>query len=159
VLCPDEPLRHRRLSREERARDLGRGQAADQTQRERDLRLGRQGGVAAREDQREPLVCDRAHRFLLLGLRDELDESREPGLLRFQRPLPPQAVDREVARGRDDPRPGARRDAVAGPALRGDRERFLDGVLGEVEVTERADQDRDRAPELLPKCLRDRVDR
>jgi hypothetical protein len=55
-----------------------------------------------------------------------------------------------VLRGRDDPGAGIRRDAVAGPALRGDRERLLDGVLGEVEVAERADQDRDRAPELLP---------
>ena len=43
--------------------------------------------------------------------------------------------------------------------LRGDRERLLDGVLGEVEVAERADQDRDRAPELLPECRGDRVTR
>ena len=41
------------------------------------------------------------------------------------------------------------------PALRGDRERLLDSVLGEVEVAERADQDRDRAPELLPECRGD----
>jgi hypothetical protein len=48
---------------------------------------------------------------------------------------------------------------VTGPTLGGDRERLLDGVLGEVEVAERANQDRDRAPELLPECLGDRVDR
>ncbi len=35
----------------------------------------------------------------------------------------------------------------------------LDRVLGEVGVAERADQDRYRAPELLPECLGDRVDR
>jgi len=66
------------------------------------------------------------------------------------RRLPAQPVDRAVAGGGDDPGAGIRRDTVARPALRGDRERLLDGVLGEVEVAERADQDRDRAPELLP---------
>ena len=49
------------------------------------------------------------------------------------------------------------REPVARPALRGDRERLLDGVLGEVEVAERADQDRDRAPELFAEGLGDRV--
>jgi len=52
-----------------------------------------------------------------------------------------------------------RGDALARPALRGDRERLLDGVLGEVEVAERADQDRNRAPILLPECRCYRFDR
>jgi hypothetical protein len=101
--------------------------------------------VAAGEDEGEPLVGNRAHVVLLL---DRLDRC-EP-LERRPLRLAAQPVDRAVASGGDDPGTGIRRDAVAGPALRGDRERLLDGVLGEVEVAERADQDRDRAPELLP---------
>jgi hypothetical protein len=91
-----------------------------------------------------------------LLLRSELREKRE---LRREGAVTAQAVDRAVLRGGDDPGTRVRRDAVAGPALRGDRERLLDGVLGEVEVAERANQDRDRAPELRPECLCDRVRR
>jgi hypothetical protein len=113
--------------------------------------------MAAGEDQREALVGDRAHSSLLFLVRDQLRQVGELDPPRRQRPLSPQPVDRAVAGGRDDPGSGARRDAVARPALRRDRECLLDGVLGEVEVAERADQDRDRAPELLPECLCDRI--
>ena len=87
----------------------------------------------------------------------ERRQARELGVLVGQAAFAADPVDRPVAGGRDDPGAGVRRDAVAGPALRGDRERLLDGVLGEVEVAERADQDRDRAPELLPECPSDCV--
>jgi hypothetical protein len=48
---------------------------------------------------------------------------------------------------------------MAGPALGGDRERLLDGLLGEVEVAEEADQaGEDTAPlvaeDLLDDCYR-----
>jgi hypothetical protein len=84
-------------------------------------------------------------------------EPGELGLFRLQRSSPAQTVDRAVPSGGDDPGAGIRRDAVLGPSLGGDGERLLDGVLGEVEVAERADQDRDGAPELLPERLGDRV--
>jgi hypothetical protein len=87
----------------------------------------------------------------------ELRQPGELGLLRLEGSPPAQPVDCPVPRRRHDPGPGIRRDAVAGPALRGDREGLLDGVLGEVEVAERADQDRDGAPELLPERLGDRI--
>src|SRR5262249_33663502 len=87
-------------------------------------------------------------------LRSELREQRE---LRLERAVTAQAVDRSVLRRRDEPGAGIRRDAVTRPALGGDRERLLDGVLGEVEVAERADQERDRAAELLAECLGARV--
>jgi hypothetical protein len=112
--------------------------------------------VAAREDQCEALVGDRAHVVVLL-VGGELDETAELGPLRLQRPFAAEPVDRPVAGGGDDPRARARRDAVPRPALGGDDEGLLDGVLSEVEVAERADQDRNRAPELLPECLGDRV--
>ena len=53
-----EPLRERRLRDEEAARDLRRREAADEAQRQRDLRLGGERRMAAREDQLEPFVGD-----------------------------------------------------------------------------------------------------
>jgi hypothetical protein len=54
-----EPLGHRRLGHEERARDLLRGQPAERAQRQRDLCVERERRMAAREQQLEPLVGDR----------------------------------------------------------------------------------------------------
>ena len=49
------------------------------------------------------------------------------------------------------------RRAVARPALRGDRERLLRGLLGEVEVAEEADErGQDAAPLLAEGLLEDR---
>jgi hypothetical protein len=46
--------------------------------------------------------------------------------------------------------------AVAGPALGGDRERLLGGLLGEVEVAEEADQvGEDAVPLLAEDVLED----
>ena len=64
-----EPLRERLLRHEERARDLRRREPADEPQRQRDLRVRRERRMAAREEEREPLVGDRrlvVHRFLRL---------------------------------------------------------------------------------------------
>ena len=55
--------------------------------------------------------------------------------------------------------PGARvgGDSVARPALRGDREGLLRGLLGEVEVAEEADQgSEDIAPPVAEGLLEDR---
>jgi hypothetical protein len=156
LLRPHEALGHRRLGGEEGG-GLGRGQPAEQTKGQRDLGLDGECRVAAGEDQGQTLVGYRAHCFLLCVLQGERGQALELGPLRGQRPLAAHPVDGPVPGRRDDPGTWVRRDAVAGPALGGDRERLLDGVLGEVEVAERADQDRDRAPELLPECDRDRV--
>ena len=113
--------------------------------------------VAAREDQRQALVGDRAHvLFLLVGRVSSASRASSARFVSSVRSRRSRSIARLRAVG-DDPGARVRRDAVAGPALGGDRERLLDGVLGEVEVAERADQDRDRAPELLPECLGDRV--
>ena len=60
LLRPRDALRHRRLVDEERARDLGRRQAADRAQRQRDRRCRRQRRMAAHEEhgQRVVLVRD-----------------------------------------------------------------------------------------------------
>jgi hypothetical protein len=103
---------------------------------------------------------DRGHVFVLVLVVDGCGELREPGefhLLRLERATAAKPVDRAVPCRGHDPGAGVRRDAVPRPALRCDRECLLGGVLGEVEVAERADQDRDGAPELLPERLGDRV--
>ena len=66
ALGPHEALGHRRLRDEERAGDLAGVEAAQRPQRERDLGLGRERRMAAREDQLEPLVGKRrlVHRVL-----------------------------------------------------------------------------------------------
>src|SRR3712207_1617780 len=67
--------------------------------------------------------------------------------LRGQGLLAADAVDRPVVRRRHEPRPRAGGDAVARPALGGDREGLLRGLLGEVEVAEEADErSEDAAP-------------
>jgi hypothetical protein len=63
--------------------------------------------------------------------------------------LPAQPVDRRVPRSRDDPSAGIGGNAVAGPSLRRPDEGVLNRVLGEIEVTEDAAEDRDRAGALV----------
>jgi hypothetical protein len=136
-----ESLRERRLRDEKRTRDLVRLQAGHLAERQRDLRLDGERRVAAREDEAEPVVGDRAHVLFLFGA--ELFEPREELRLACERALPADPVDRAVARRRDDPCSGLPRDAVSRPALERCRERVLHRVLGKVEVAEDADEDRD----------------
>jgi hypothetical protein len=105
--------------------------------------------MAAGEDELEALVGER--RLVHGVLRDQRD--LEQAGLRGERALAADAVERPVAGGRDQPRSGARGDAVARPALRGDREGVLGGLLGEVEVAEEADQGREDASPLVAEDL------
>ncbi len=107
--------------------------------------------MAAREDQPEPLVGD-------LGLVDAVGDhllgpllqvARPGGLGLPPRPLAPQAVDRPVARGREDPGQRRVRRPVARPAGERGRVGVLQRVLGAVDVAEDARQDRQRPPVLL----------
>src|SRR5579863_2581169 len=66
------------------------------------------------------------------------------------RGLPAEAVDGPVAGRGDDPARRARRQPVGGPPGHGRGERLLHGFLGDVDVTEHADQDGDRAAVLGP---------
>jgi hypothetical protein len=77
--------------------------------------------------------------------------------LRRQRAIAPDAVDRPIAcRGRE-PCPGIGWRAVARPPLGRDGERLLNGLLGEVEVAEEADQGgEDPAPLIAEGVLEDR---
>ena len=77
----------------------------------------------------------------------------EQACLLGEHPVAAQAVDRAVA-GRDgQPGAGIGRGAVARPALGGGRERLLRRFLGEVDVTQEADQVGEDAPPLVAEDL------
>src|SRR5207244_6288280 len=84
---------------------------------------------------------------VVVGL--QLRESLEQLRLARERALPADAVDRAVARGRDQPGDRIVRRAVARPALECGRDRVLKGVLCELEVAEDADQGCEDAAPLL----------
>ncbi len=149
LLGAHEALRHRLLRHEERTRDLLRAQTAERAQRQRDLRVELQRGMAAGEDELEALVRDRRLVHLVLRPRGHVEQPRLGG----ERPVPADAVDRAVPCGGGQPRPRALRRPVAGPALRGERERLLRGLLGEVEVAEEADQRCDDAAPFVAEGL------
>src|SRR5438477_10697046 len=93
--------------------------------------------MAAGEDQAESLVGQRVV-FVLVAL--ELCQPLEQLRLARERSFPADAVDRPVARGRDQPGAGILGRAVARPVLERRRDRILKGVLCELEVAEDADQ-------------------
>jgi hypothetical protein len=107
--------------------------------------------VAAGEDQPQPVVGHRRLRFgvELLGAGRQRLEALEHLLLHTQGLLAAEAIDRLVARHPGYPGAGVVRDAVARPALERDDEGFLDRLLGGVEVTQDADQARDRPSRLV----------
>ena len=145
ALRPHQPLRHRRLGDQEGAGDLAGGQAAERPQGQRDLRVGGERRMAAGEDELEPLVGEGR---LVHDVLRRLGHLEQVGL-RGQRAVAADAIDGPVARRRHQPGAGAGGDSVARPALRGDREGLLRGLLGEVEVAEEADQRGEDAPPLV----------
>jgi hypothetical protein len=89
---------------------------------------------------------------LFLGRLGQLEQAG----LRGQVALAPDAVDRAIAGGGDQPCARMLGRAVPPPALGRDRERVLGGFLGEVEVAEEADQrGEDAAPLLAEDLLED----
>lgn len=138
VLGAHQPLRHRRLRNQERARDLVRRQTTEQTERERDARVRHERRMAAREDQPQPIV---RHGFLLvyrLGYRLHSDVPEELALAR----VAPQPVKCAVAGSRRDPASRIERQSIRRPPLQCHSERFLNRVLGEVDIAEDPDQRR-----------------
>ena len=109
LLGPDQPLGHGRLAGKERPGDLGRGQAGQRAQGQRDPGLEGEGRMAAGEHQPQPVVGDGTlvggPRLRLVGHGGYLPEFG--GSDRF----PAQDVDGAVAGRRGQPRP-------AGPVSR-----------------------------------------
>ena len=74
-----QPLRHGGLGHEEGPGDLLAGQPADRAQRERDLRVPGEGGVAAGEDQAQQLVVGLLVRSPGVGRVARLPDRPRPG--------------------------------------------------------------------------------
>jgi hypothetical protein len=111
--------------------------------------------MAAGEEQLEALIGnDGLLHLVLSGLR----HLEQPGLL-GERAVAANPVDRAVAGRGHQPATRVVRCAIARPALGGDRERVLSGLLGEVEVAEEADQVGEDTPPLVAEdLLEDRYD-
>ena len=155
ALGAHQALGDRRLGQEEGARDLRGGQAAEEPQGERDLRLGPERRVAHEEDEAQAVVLHRARRFSassssssgsrVMGLASRSQQAQLVGI----DAAPAQHVQGAVARGLEDPRRGVGRQPRSRPAVERRHVGVLDSVLGEVDVAEDADEDGDGAPGLL----------
>ena len=130
-LGPGDALGHRRLRHQEGAGDLGRGQAADRSQRQRDRRRRGQRRVAAHEqhDQRVVLARPTGSRAGRLPAARRSASRGAGGTARC-------AAGRSAAGSAvriSQPR-GSAGIAVARPVVGRGEQRLLDGVLGGVEV-------------------------
>jgi hypothetical protein len=155
-LGPGDPRRHRRLRDQERPGDVWHRNPAHQPQGQRHLGLLRQRGVAADEDQAEPLVRQRRPQgvflrfralapFSLAGWRSlahravgrsgGLNQQRQP---RAERGVASYFVDRAPPGGRGQPGGGIVGDAVGRPRAQRRRVGLLHAVLGQVEVADDA---------------------
>src|SRR5438067_5259090 len=101
--------------------------------------------MTAREDQPEAVVLHRPHLHRLVLSVQEGGVS----VAVVTRGLAPEPVDAPIAGRGDDPAGRARRNPRLRPALEGSEEGLLDRFLGDVDVTEEADQGRDRPPGLF----------
>ena len=134
-LCAHDALRERGRRGEKGVRDLLGLQAAHLAQRQRDLRVGREGGVAAGEDEPQAVVLD----FLLDGL---LGGERFGVLLleRVEARAAANRVDRLEAPGGYQPRARVLRKSFPWPLLERRAKRLVQRFLGKVEIAEQAHQ-------------------
>jgi hypothetical protein len=139
-----KPLSHGRLGDEERPGDLVGCEATQGSERQGNLRVRCERRVAAGEDEAQSLVWDHV-RLLRLARRFQ---RREQLGLPLEGAVAADPVDRPVARRRQQPGTGPFGSAVDRPALERDGDGVLEGVLGEVEVAEDADQAREDPPPL-----------
>ena len=136
-----DALRDRRLGDEKGARDLVGREAAEQAQRERDLRLGREQRMARGEDEPQQIVADVVvERGVEIGrprllLRVELVS--ELLVLALEQLVPAEKIDRAVLGGGHEPRTGIVGNPRLGPFLERDDERILREILGLPDVAAR----------------------
>ena len=150
-LRPHEPLGDRRLGDEERVRDLGRGQAGDLAQRQRDADSAASAGwqqVKTSASRSSGIELTSSSSAGSASSRASSSALRSEGLLAAE------PVDRPVPGRGDDPGAGVRRRAVAGPALERGREGVLHRVLGELEVAEDAGECCNGTAPFLPENRR-----
>ena len=153
ALRAHEPLRHRRLGDEERARDLGRVSPPSV----RSVSATRASGASAGWQQVKISRSRSSGIALASSASGVLAPRRRAPRAPRARPLVLAASARGAA-GRSPccgrrvviQAPGLSGTPSLGPALERDDERLLDRLLGEVEVAEDADQGGDRPPRLVP---------
>ncbi len=117
--------------------DLLGGQIADLTQGQRHATIGRQGRMAAGEDQPQTVVFHLVHLrrlgcvFQLLGQQPQRGIEARP---------PAQGIDGLEATGGHQPGARVVRNAIAWPLLQRGGEGVLQCFLGTIEITQQADQ-------------------
>ncbi len=164
LLGPDQSLGERGLGNQEGTRDLGRGEAAERSQGERDAGVHRESRMAAGEHQAKPIVAEaavapEAHVVLLSSAVDEgaLDLGELQGLAT----CPADPVEGAVSRRGGDPCPWVARNAIPRPGLERGHERVGERLLGQVEVAQDADERREDPTGLVTEgpldVLADRV--
>ena len=112
--------------------DLFSGEAAERAQRQRDLSFDRERGMAAGEDEPEPVVDDGRHVVVLVADEQFLRGRLLVAALRFAT----KPIDRLPSGRREQPGPWSIGHAVERPALERDDDRLLQRVFGGVEVAE-----------------------
>ena len=137
-LGPDDALRQRSRSGEECVRNLLRRQPADLAQGECDLRVMRNRGVTAGEDQAKPIVGHIVHIAPVVALGMQLRCHIGGGGIKTRHAT--LRIDGTKARGGNQPCARIRRNAVTRPSIQTHAERIVQRLLGEIEITEEADQ-------------------
>ena len=130
LLGPADPLRHGRFGHEEGAGDLGRGQAPDRPQRQRDLRGRCERRMAAQQQQRERVIPVRLPP--IPGIPAQLGRGRAEGqavLSLAPGTLAADLVDQPPRGDGDQPGPGVLRYPLGRPVHGGGQQRLLHGVL------------------------------
>jgi hypothetical protein len=153
LLRPGQPRRHGGLADQERVRHVRCRHPAHQPQRERDLRLPRQRGVAAGEDQPQPVVADHVG----LGFRGRLLRLQQQRQLGLEGLPAAHDVERLAPRDRRQPRPRPVRDTVARPRPQRLHVRVLHRLLGRVQVARHAHRRGEHEGPLAAVRVGDRV--
>ena len=108
--------------------------------------------MTTREDQRQALVWDH-HLVYLVVVGHKGVKSRTLFQHAGLHTRAPQQVQGAVACDRDDPACGVLGGSVAGPVCEGNRERILNGILGQTEIPGRPGDDRNRPGPFLTEDL------
>jgi hypothetical protein len=157
-LGADDPLRDGRRRDQKRSRDLLRCQTAQEPQRERDPRLGRENRMAADEDESQEVVVDRLpdRQIRSRRLLSRLELAGQLLVLALEAHGPTDEVDRPVPRGGHEPGARVVRDARLRPLLERGDERVLRELLREADIAHDSRETGDQPRRLDPP---NRVDR
>ncbi len=160
ILGADDALRDRRFAREEGARDLLGGQAADEPERERRSPLAGKHRVTGREDQSEQLIADvivhRGFQLLKAGIAFGVEAAGNLGMLAIEHPIAAHAVDGATLCCSHQPRTGIMGNTGRRPFGERADQRVLGKLLGPVDIARHPRKARDEPRPLDPE---DRLDR